>query len=100
MKVYGIKRIEDYYRTHQESERPLRSWQKEIQTGDWSTPNELKDHYPRGSHLKGKRFIFRMSPNNLRVVTKIDYLRRILIVTDVMTHAEYEKWIREEKKKK
>ena len=65
-----------------------------ILTGDFEKPSDLKQVFGANVDFVGKKVVFDVGGNKIRTVTKIKFGERIVIVTHVLTHDEYDlgKW--------
>ena len=77
---------------------PLRKWLTEwaaiVQTVQWQSLIDARRNYPSADGVKAKRntvTVFNVKGNEYRLITVIDYVTRIVIVGEVVTHAEYNK---------
>lgn len=68
----------------------LLSWVNEIESEDWSNPNELKAKYGNASILKKSRVIFNICGNKYRLVVDINYTLKVIYVKWFGTHKEYD----------
>jgi mRNA interferase HigB len=67
-------------------------WEAEIEEAQWNTPHDLKGQYPRASLLGNQRVVFDICGNKYRILTKVNYRNKIVVVEKVGTHKEYDKW--------
>ena len=70
----------------------LESWESEVEDEQWQTPLDLKRKYQKASIICGKNVIFNICGNRYRLWVKVEYKNGIVLIKDVGTHKEYEKW--------
>ena len=82
MNVISIKKIKDFGKKYADSRQPLLSWFHEAGAADWEDSQDIKSLYPSASFLGGNRY---------RLVTKISYRYKTVLIKWIGTHAEYDK---------
>lgn len=53
---------------------------------------DVKVHFPSASFLGDSRIVFNIKGNRYRLYVKIAYQSKTILVKEIGTHAEYEKW--------
>jgi len=91
MNVISIKKIKDFGQKSADSKAPLLSWYHEASSADWKTSQDIKNRYPSASFLEGNIVIFNIKGNRYRLVTKVSYKHKIVLIKWIGTHAEYDK---------
>ena len=76
---------------HPDSEQSLLAWYREVKAEAWDTSVKLKARYPRASIVPGNRAVFRIKGGSYRLVVRINYLKRIVYIRFIGTHAEYDR---------
>lgn len=71
-------------------EAALNAWFHETQRAQWSTPAEVKRSYATASIVSGDRVVFNIKGNDYRLVTAIDYRRRIVFIKWIGPHRDYD----------
>jgi mRNA interferase HigB len=72
---------------------PLDNWYRRAKRADWSNLAEIRDDYPHAD-LVGSCTVFNIRGNHYRLITKVFYKQRKILIRFVLTHKEYdkEKW--------
>lgn len=77
---------------------PLRKWLAEwavvVQKSNWRSLIDLRSSYPSADGVQAKRkvvTVFNVKGNEYRLIVVVDYSAQIVIVGEVITHAEYSK---------
>lgn len=74
----------------EDAKEPLEAWHHEVLKRAWKTPNEVKQQFRNASILKGGRAVFNIAGNKYRLVAAIDYVRQVVFVKFIGTHAQYD----------
>jgi mRNA interferase HigB len=69
----------------------LQAWFHEAVRADWGSSTDVKKSYPNASILDAERVVFNIKGNDYRLVTAIDYRRKIVFIKWLGTHAAYDK---------
>lgn len=92
MKLLGKKPLHGFKKKHADAKKKIEVWESEIENASWRTPHEMKQKYPTADPVGGKGAIFNICGNKYRLWVLIDYENQIVLIKEVGTHAEYEKW--------
>jgi mRNA interferase HigB len=77
---------------------PLRAWHRTCRLADWNGPSDVRDTYRHADFVSVRSgrtaTVFNVKGNHVRVIALIDYTRKTMLVTHVLTHREYdaERW--------
>jgi mRNA interferase HigB len=93
MRLLGTHLLDDFMKKHPEAKNALLRWQKIIEGADYKSLVDLKKTFPHADYVKEKT-VFNLGGNKIRAITVIEYGIRQVIITHVLTHAEYDqaKW--------
>lgn len=92
MLILGKKKLVEFIKKHTEIKDQLESWYSETSDADWKTPQHVKDRYSSASFLPNDRVVINIKGNKYRLDLKINFIRKIVIIKRIGTHAEYSKW--------
>lgn len=92
MKIVNRKILEELKIKHADVKNQADSWLAEVETTDWSTPQDIKRRYASASFLAKNNVVFNFKGNKYRLVVKVDYLIKIVFIKNAGTHDEYIKW--------
>ncbi|HWG59257.1 MAG TPA: type II toxin-antitoxin system HigB family toxin [Candidatus Acidoferrales bacterium] len=67
----------------------LESWFHEASRADWSSPARIVRSYASASIVGPDRVVFNIKGNSYRLVTAVNYRRRIVFIKWIGSHAEY-----------
>ena len=91
MNVISKRTLVKFYEMHAQAKIPLEVWHSDARKADWLTPADIKMVYANASFLKDNRVVFNIKGNDYRLIVHIDYLRKIVRVKLIGTHAQYDK---------
>ncbi|HUU81572.1 MAG TPA: type II toxin-antitoxin system HigB family toxin [Acidobacteriota bacterium] len=91
MKVISRKVIVDYVKKHADVRQALLSWYSEARSSVWKTPQDIKERYSSARFIGDNTVIFNIKGNKYRLVAKIAYKTKTVLIKWVGTHAEYDK---------
>jgi len=96
VKVIGREKIDSFAAKHAKAERPLRHWLKKAEAAKWSHPADIKNTF-NSVDRAGPYTIFNIGSNKYRLVTVVVIRNGVLIIERIMTHAEYDKWNKQQR---
>lgn len=76
---------------HKAVKSALDSWFHEVQRADWPGPSDVVRAYANASIVGSDRVVFNIKGNSYRLVVAVDYLRRIVFIKWLGSHAAYDK---------
>ncbi len=91
MRILGLPLLEAFKTDHANSRGQLDAWRMEVEQENWETSQDIKRRYPSADFLSDNRIIFNIKGNSYRLIVKVRYQNRIVIVEWIGTHAEYSK---------
>jgi mRNA interferase HigB len=72
------------------SKAALDTWFHEAQRAEWSNSPEVKRSYRTASIVGADRVVFNIKGNDYRLVTAIDYRRKIVFIQWLGTHRDFD----------
>ncbi|HIJ38298.1 MAG TPA: type II toxin-antitoxin system HigB family toxin [Rhodospirillaceae bacterium] len=92
MQVVALRTLRQFWERHAQSETPIKVWYSQVARADWRTPTDIKDQFGATVDFVGdNRVIFDLSGNKYRLVVRVSYSFKRVLVKFVGTHAEYDK---------
>jgi mRNA interferase HigB len=95
MNVIKLKTLVAFWTKRSEAKLPLDRWYRISRKARWRNFEDAKDAFPATDVYKVKSgktaTIFDVGGNKYRVIALIDYHRQTMLVTHVLTHAEYDR---------
>jgi mRNA interferase HigB len=92
MKLLGKSKLRDFMEKHAEARSQLESWEAEVEVTEWKTPLDLKSRYPKASVVGSQQVIFDICGNKYRLWVTVAYQTGIVLIKEVGTHNEYDRW--------
>jgi mRNA interferase HigB len=83
------------------AEPALRAWYKVCRHADWNGPSNVRLTYRHADFVNVRSgrtaTVFNVKGNHIRIIALIDYVRKRMYITHVLTHREYdaERWKKE-----
>lgn len=91
MNIISKRTLVQFYEKDPQAKTPLEVWHQDVKKSEWKTPDDIKKFYSSASFLEDNRVVFNIKGNDYRLIVHIDYLRKIVRVKFIGTHAEYDK---------
>jgi mRNA interferase HigB len=91
MRIIAKSTLKKYWEANPLSESSLIDWLEIVYDCEWENPNEVKNTFGNASLVGDNRVIFNIKGNDYRLITKIDYVNKIVFTLWIGTHAEYDK---------
>ena len=98
MNVISRKKLQTFYkvRQHGKHAQAFEDWFKLARRAEWHTFQDVKATFAQTDVAKDTTSgrtatIFDVGGNKYRVIARISYVRQTLLITHVLTHAEYDK---------
>jgi mRNA interferase HigB len=103
MNVISMRKLREFWQRQPglRAEPALRAWHKSCRSADWNGPSDLRETYRHADFVAVKSgrmaTVFNVKGNHVRIIALVDYLRKRLLITHVLTHREYDtrRWKRE-----
>ena len=92
MTVIGLNVLHDFGQQHADVKPQIDTWAAFVGDAQWEKPLDLKQSFPKASIRPDNHIIFDLKGNRYRLVVKINYMKKIVLVKRMGTHAEYSKW--------
>ena len=73
---------------HADAAEDLLRWNKAASNGVWRDLHEVRQHFPDAGQYKSL-LVFNIRHNYYRLIAKVDYRARLLLVKEFLTHKEY-----------
>lgn len=94
MHVITRKRLQKFWQTHPDAERPLRSWLAVVRLKRYARSNEVRQDFPSASFLGKWRTVFNIGGNKYRLIVDMRYDLGRVYIRHILTHMEYDQHTR------
>jgi len=91
MKIWDKELLDKFIKKHLDVKTALQQWINIVEDAEWKSHNELKQDFPSADYVGNNRYVFNIRGNNYRLVTVVVFVRGMLKIRFVGTHAEYDK---------
>ncbi len=92
MTVYGREAIREFNKTHAAARKPLARFIELAAAAEWNSLVDVKQTFPSVDYAPSSRlYVFNIGGNNFRLIARIDFTEQIIVITSLMTHANYSK---------
>lgn len=88
----GREVLAEFAQTHADVRSQLQAWLAEATDSEWGSPDDVRRRYPAASVLAENQVVFNLKGNKYRLLVKINYEAKVVLVLRLGTHAEYSKW--------
>jgi mRNA interferase HigB len=92
MQVIAKRTLRVFWESHPQARTPLQSWFAVVSRSVWNGPADMKAEFGATvDFVADSRAIFDISGNKYRLVVRIAYSHKRVLIKFVGTHAEYDK---------
>ncbi|MBI1787985.1 MAG: type II toxin-antitoxin system HigB family toxin [Acidobacteria bacterium] len=88
MNVISAKTLKRYAALHVDAAEELMRWNKAASRSVWRNLNDVRQVYPDADQSKSL-LIFNIRHNYYRLIVKVDYRAKLLMIKELLTHNEY-----------
>lgn len=99
MRIISKTALVDFYQTHPEAKDKLEAWHRACKACGAKNHIELKQTFNTADYVPEKYTIFDVGGNAYRIVAVIHYDKQKVFIREVLTHAEYDKWTKQNRGK-
>ncbi len=85
MQIVSRRTLKQFWDAHPQAAKPMSAWASVVANAEWSGPGRNVDF------LEDNRAVFDISGNKFRIVARINYRFKAVMIKFVGTHAEYSK---------
>lgn len=91
MNVVTKRVLQAFWAAHPNARGPLIVWYDHARAAEWLTPQDIKNDFRGVDFVGDNRVIFDIGGNNYRLVVRVSYTFKQVLVKFVGTHADYDK---------
>ena len=91
MNVVALRTLRAFWTTHPEAEGPLTQWYRVARAARWDHPADVRRTFGSADFIADNRVVFDVGGSNYRVVARISYMHKQMLVKFVGTHREYDR---------
>jgi len=86
--VISSTTIKGFAAAHLDAAEELSRWNKAARNAEWRDVHEVRLHFPDADQYESL-LIFNIRHNRYRLIAKVDYRAKLLMVKGLLTHKEY-----------
>ena len=90
MNVVTRKRLQAFWTLHPKARAPLTAWYQLAKAAEWRSPQDIKEQFRSADFVADNRVIFNIGGGNYRLVVRVSYLFKQVLVKFVGTHKDYD----------
>jgi mRNA interferase HigB len=91
MQIIAKRTLKEFWEKHPQAETPLKLWFATVSKAEWKGPAEVKLMFGSADFVADNRVIFDIGGNKFRLVARISYKFKKVLIKFVGTHKEYDK---------
>lgn len=91
MNVVARRTLVEFWRRRPTAQGPLSAWFEIARAAEWRTPNDIKAQFNSADFVGDNRVIFDVGGNKYRIVVRVSYRFKQVLIKFVGTHAEYDR---------
>ena len=92
VQVVAKRTLRTFWERHPRSEAPLRTWHALVSHANWLRPQDAKDMFGGAVDIVAdNRLIFDVGGNKYRIVVRVSYEYKRVLIKFVGTHADYDR---------
>lgn len=91
MNVVARRTLVEFWARHPRAKGSLSAWYDLARAAEWKTPQDVRDDFNTVDFVGDNRVIFDIGGNNYRLIVRISYPFKQVLVKFVGTHAEYDR---------
>ncbi len=92
MQVLSFSTLRAFWQIHPKAQAPLTVWHARVKAAQWNGPQDVKSDFGAlVDFVADERVIFDVGGNNYRIVARMSYPFKRVMIKFVGTHKEYDK---------
>ena len=90
MQIIAKRTLRQFWARHPQAETPLKVWFAMVSRAEWSGPADVRAMFGSADFVADNRVIFDIGGNKFRIVVRVSYRFKRVLVKFVGTHREYD----------
>ena len=90
MQIIAKRTLRQFWERHPQAETPLKVWFAMVSKAEWSGPADVRAMFGSADFVADNRVIFDIGGNKFRIVARVSYRFKRVLVKFIGTHREYD----------
>lgn len=90
MQIIAKRTLRQFWERHPQAETPLKVWFAMVNKAEWSGPADVRAMFGSADFVADNRVIFDIGGNKFRIVARVSYRFKRVLVKFIGTHREYD----------
>jgi mRNA interferase HigB len=91
VQIVSRKTLVAFWERHADARLPLEAWFIAASKAEWKTPQDIRDQFGSADFVGDNRVIFNIGGNKYRLIVRVSYAYKAVMIKFVGTHREYDK---------
>ncbi len=91
MNVVTHRKLRAFWADHADAEGPLTAWFEIARRAQWTDGHAVRADFRSADFVGDDRVVFNIGGNKYRLIVRVSYVYKQVLVKFVGTHAEYDK---------
>ncbi len=91
MNVVARRALVDFWTRHPRARGPLTAWYALARAAEWKGPQDIRDQFNTADFVGDNRVIFDIGGNNYRLVVRVSYPFKQVLIKFVGAHDDYDR---------
>jgi mRNA interferase HigB len=91
MQIIARRALKVFWEGHPQAEVPLRAWYALVAKAAWNGPADIRAMFNSVDFVADNRVIFDIGGDKFRLIARVSYKYRRVLVKFVGTHAQYDR---------
>jgi len=90
VQIVALKTLRQFWAEHPEAERLMRAWYATARKATWASPADVRKTFNSADFIADNRVIFDIGGNRYRLIARISYPYKVILIKFVGTHKDYD----------
>jgi mRNA interferase HigB len=91
MRIINTEELKEFANQYAQARKPLIRWIDITTRSSWRDFKDVRQTFNSADYVKGF-VVFDIGGNLYRLIAKVKYQDRIVVIENIFTHKEYDKW--------
>ncbi len=91
MRIINIEELREFVNQYPQARKPVTRWIDITIDANWTNFRDIRQTFNSADCVKGF-VVFNIGGNLYRLIAKVKYEDQMVVIEDIFTHKEYDKW--------